>query len=225
MYVNLEHKAAFLCHPRTGSRSVADLFQRHGFQQVRNKPGLIQTQELPFRTVGDGHHARALERPDDWKFAATVRHHYDTIISSLFAHHLTRAAKQKPDSVSLEERIKQAVDEMTFEDFVKVIDHMHRSSDGLFYPKQDSLLPHMEHASFVIEYVYLEKDALMFLGETVGLHDGGDYEFKRIGESYRNGMPATDILKPEMREYIHGRYGAEMEDWGFLVDGKAVGYQ
>jgi hypothetical protein len=191
---------------------VADLLKRHGFQQVHdNRPGHVPTGALPFPTLGQGHHRRATERPEGWKFAATIRHHYDVIIAWMFAKRVVK--------------LPANAGELTFEAFKAAIENMHTSANGLYYPKQDSLLPHMNVASFVIEYQYLQKDTLMFLGETVGLHDGGDYDFPHIGASKRNGLPALDVLTPEMQAYIHDRYGEEMEDWGFLVDGKAVGYQ
>jgi hypothetical protein len=212
LYVNLEHKAAFLAHPRTGSRSVADLLKRHGFKQVRKgkHPDVLSVDAVPFRMwPNGGHHARAFERPDDWKFAATVRHHYDVIIAWMYAKGLL---------------VRKRAEDVTMEEFQALIKQIHLDGNALHYPKEDSLLTHMEHASFVIQYTYLQKDVMTFLGETVGLHDGGDYEFKHLGVSPRNGVTATDILSPQMRGYIHERYGSEMEDWGFLVDGKAVGY-
>ena len=205
MYVNQDTKAVFLAHPRTASRATVKVLEEYGF-----KKGVAP----PFETAHGGHHARIAEPPpDDWKVACTVRHHFDVVVSWLFNTTWRRVGQGR---TTLEEATKD------FDMAHYLETYMHRTRPE--YPDKNELLPHTKYSTFIISYSYLEKDLTDWIFECTG-ELPTKLDIPIIGNAPRRGIKCDDVLTDEMKAAIVDRYGAEMKQWGFLVNGKAVGYQ
>jgi len=208
VYVHRDAKAVFLCHPRTASRATARLLETFGFvASNRAVP--------PFKTTGpSGHHLRIAERPEGWKVACTIRHHFDVIVSWLLNTSLRKSIQKQKGLDTLLAQLDMAK-------------HLERDIHGTrrtYYPKQNEMLPNVEFATFIISYNHLEADLKAWLVECLG-EAPETLDLQVIGNVPRSGMPCDQILDDAKKAAIIERYEVEMREWGFLVDGKAVGYQ
>ncbi len=220
MYVNLEAKAIWLCHPRTASRSTAALLSKYGFVGVRKDEAVhkptIPVSSLPFATIdAPGHHTRLLEKPEGWKIACTVRHHFEVVVSWLYNVKLRYATAHG--------HLDKTLSELDIVDFLNRL-HEPRRIGGAYYPKKNELMPNLEHATFVAHYQFLPWDLRVWLLECFG-RSPLRLELENTGADQRAGALVDDTLNDVMKAAITDRYEVEMRKWGFLVDDKPVGYK
>jgi hypothetical protein len=99
-----------------------------------------------------------------------------------------------------------------------------RSIPRTYYPNANELLPNVRFANCIVMYQHLGSDITEFLTRC-GILRNQD-PLKRLSTSVNDvpSAPCEEILTPAMMDVICKRYRQEMEDWSFLVDGKAVGY-
>lgn len=70
MYIDRERKAAFICHPKTGSSAL----------------GWVINKQMHLEKVGTHHTVEPQILGPDWKVGCVVRHPIDTLVSWYFYH-------------------------------------------------------------------------------------------------------------------------------------------
>jgi hypothetical protein len=179
------------------------------FQFQRAQP---KDETLPYQmdVAGSAHHTQiTTQPPEDWVIATTVRHHFDMVVSWLFANRIGNKLQK-------EWKLEQAIEKHVNPEY---LDELHKLPYYKDHP--NSLLPHLRYANCVMKHERLEEDLAVFLrriGKTTPV------QLRTIGEKPRLGMPCDTLLTDEMKAAIIERYGEEMERFGYLKDGVAVGY-
>jgi|GEM_PF-1832555 len=79
MYVHFEKKLAFLCHPKTASRTTSAALKERGFLAVGGHHGALN--ENANVRAGPGADRWWTENPGDYTYCSTVRNHFDILLT------------------------------------------------------------------------------------------------------------------------------------------------
>lgn len=187
MYIHENRKLVYLAHAKTASRAVREALGERGFVRSVYAP-----KSRPVRCGSDrgpNHHKGLREHPGpEWLVFTTVRNHFDAW-ASWWAYTSRDQTGTEPLDVAFVERIME--------------------KQKRHFPDPNKMWAcHTEFADRVLRYESQPADLSNLLGEQVVLPVVGVSECRR-GRHYR------ELISPELRGYIEGRFGDEMAAYGY----------